>query len=228
MERFSFNTLLVAIICLLGLYFSYKFGGASLSYYSVRNSISEWQAEGGAEDAKKFQTAFNAASKASSGHPTHPLYQYLTGQVIEWGIVSGHLTPDELYRAKSYYLNAAKLRPTWPVTWASLALVKWRLNNLDDEFWVYLNKADSYGPMQPEVHVLFSKLGLSLYNANNLMFLEIRLDTIKRLSLGLRNSSSRQEILQFINFTNSNETVCRWLKSDEEYITKNILKCSYS
>jgi hypothetical protein len=213
-------------ISLAGAYQSIKFGAANLDYYLVKNTINSWQSEISKEDKSSFLKASKAISNAQYSHPTHPLYRDLQGELLEWGVDVGFLDKESsLNRAKNYYLNAIKLRPTWPVSYAALATIKWRLNQFDQELLEYLNKASRLGPFKAEVHVLFVELGLSLYSANHPFFIQISSDVRKRVGLGLRNHQSRKRVQRAIIATEQQKTVCRWMKREDPLVFETKLNC---
>lgn len=221
----NFISALLLVICIFGLVSAIQFGNASLDYYRVRNMILMWNKGGSDIDEVEFTYALEWGKNASSLHSSHPLYHDVYGQVIEWGVVAGLLPQTSLEEAKESYIHATELRPTWPVTWASLALIKWRNGEIDDEFWNYAYKAHRLGPMQPEIHSFFSKIGLSFYIANDPNFVPLREITRERLLKGLLNPLSRNDILRFIDETDSRPIVCRWFKNESKYISKDILNC---
>ncbi|GLR72873.1 VpsP family polysaccharide biosynthesis protein [Agaribacter marinus] len=219
----------ISLISVMGFTTSLRFGLANIDFYFVKNSIDEWRAEQTVQSKESFVSTVDAISSARHKHATHPLYWDMTGQVVEWGVVNGYLTHSQLDNAEKLYLKATTLRPAWPVTWASLAMVKWRKRQLDEQFSTYLDNANRLGTMKPEVHVAYAKIGLALYLANHPFFNKIRGIVIKRLMSGLRHPASRQEILNYIIKYNHMRTVCRWAEiSQEEYVRLNILRCEIS
>lgn len=218
--------LFIMFVAIVGFLNAFRFGGASLDYYLVRNAIDTWQLNSHIQTKAEFELAKSAIYTAKILHRSNPLYMDLSGQIKEWGVVSGFDQKNGLTHAKDNYLQATKIRPLWPVTWANLAMIKWRLQEFDEEMLGYLFKADKLGPQTIEVHILFSRMGLSLYAANNPMYTKIKDIVHTRLQLGLRNSFSREPILTFIESTNSLSTVCRWMLQKDKYTANKQLSCS--
>lgn len=215
----------VLVIAFLGFWNAFRFGSAALDYYFVRNAIELWQNDANMQTNEEYLAAKNAIIEAGSWHASHALYADLSGQLAEWGVVAGYESKDALISAKADYLRAARLRPSWPVTWASLAVVKWRLQEFDDEMLKYLNMADKLGQQKPEVHVLFSELGLALYQSNHPFYIEIREQTQDRLVRGLRNPQSRERIKQAIVQHDAKEFACIWSAQRDEYVYTHTLAC---
>jgi hypothetical protein len=210
-------TLFLALLSIWGIITTTQYGAASLDYYKTKSIMSLWQAEGYIESSEQYQKAKRAATNANSKHSEHALYLDLLGQIHEWGQISGYENKKlSLQRAKKHYLNATQIRPTWPVTWASLANVKWRLQEFDDEMLLYLHHADQLGPRKREVNVFFSELGFVLYKENNLFLLNIMAQVKKNLVMGLLNPASRKRVKAIIKKYDAANIACFWLL-DEAY-----------
>lgn len=214
------------IVCLWGTVQAFRYTAASLDFYFVRNIISLWQQKGEKQSEEQFNSAKLAIESALEYHGDHPLYVDLMAQIHEWGAIAGYEDKGvALSQAKARYLEATKLRPAWPVTWASLVMVKWRMNEFDQEMLDYLNKANELGPRKPEVHILYTELGLALYKGNNLLFLDIRDEVHRRIALGLQNNQSREAVINSIKRHEAQKQVCRWLKDEKEWIRNLIPQC---
>jgi len=66
--------------------------------------------------------------------------------------------------ALDYYRAAIVRRPSWPHTWANLAVIKFRLVELDREFLTALERAAALGPWEPEVQKTVADLGLAAWD----------------------------------------------------------------
>jgi hypothetical protein len=215
----------ILLLGTVGLFNALKFGGASLDYLSVKSIIASWQNNAAIGSQEEFDEVNASITNAQMLHGSHPLYAELAGQLQEWGAVSGYADSDALHLAKEHYLATTRLRPLWPVTWANLAMVKWRLNEFDEEMMSFLNKADELGPYTKEVNVLFTRLGISLYQANHPMYSDIKETVHERIRKGLQNEQARKEILDFIDSTQSLEAVCRWISVLDDYTAEQHLLC---
>ena len=96
------------------------------------------------------------------------------------------------------------------MSWASLALIKLRLGEFDEEMLFYLKQADILGPIKPEVHVAFAEIGLLLYTLNHPFFKQIGPTARSRVLQGIRHKDSRQRIYSIIKRTGSQKAICRW------------------
>jgi len=218
--------LFILFIAIVGFINAFRFGGASLDYYTVRNSIELWLNEGSAQSEQSYLRARQAVNTAQLLHNSHPLYSELNAQIKEWGVLSGFEPDMTLQTAKLSYLEASKLRPLWPVTWANLAMLKWRKQEFDDEMYGYLQKANTLGPQKAEVHLLFSQLGLSLYQVNHPFYVRIKDEVHERIKRGLRGHATRNQLVSFIESTNNRKTVCRWIASENEKFINKVAACN--
>lgn len=224
------KTIILAVclsaIGLWGLVNAFQYGSASLSFYRVKNILEEWQTEGNQQSEQQYLLAKNAIISAIDSHPDNPLYVDIMAQIYEWGAIAEYEDNTEaLKQAKYYYLKATQLRPSWPVTWASLAMIKWRSQEFDDEMLEYLHQATKLGPLKPEVHILYSELGLALYKNNHPLLLKIRPLFYRHLALGLRNPSSRPLVVASINQSGLDKQVCRWLRNEPESTVLWVREC---
>jgi hypothetical protein len=213
-------------IALLGLYNAVNYGLASLNFYSVKNTVSVWQINKQLHNEASYHKTKQTISEAQKQHPAHPLYTDLAAQIYEWGAISGYEeTSTALELSKHLYMQAARMRPTWPVTYASLAMNKWRSNEFDAELTSYLMLANKYGPKKAEVNILFVEMGLALYQSNHPFYAELRPYLKQRISQGIRNSQSRTRVLAAIQHYKAMRTVCRWVNEEDTYARNNGLKC---
>lgn len=224
--RHLLAVLLVLISC-LGLLKSTSFAAASLDYYFVRNTVETWQQNLQVNQEDDYLAAKSAIKSARQSHPRHPLYTDMTGQMYEWGSLAGYEDePTALRAAKDYYRQAIAMRPTWPVSYASLAMIKWRMGEFDEELSMLLKQAVLYGPKKAETNILISEMGLALYTANHPFYLTVKPYLQSALLNGLLNSQSRARVLKAVSHFDSKRSVCRWLKSDNPYVYKSLLKCA--
>lgn len=218
-----------AVLALVCLFVALRFTSASFDFYKVQNIVTSWQEQINTQTVEEYHSAKDAIESAVSHQPSHPLYQDLLGQVYEWGAIAGFEKPQEgLNIAKAHYLRATQLRPLWPVTWASLAMVKWRLQEFDDEMLTYLDRANRLGPKKPEVHILYVRLGMALYANNHPMLLTIRDEFYHRISLGLRDAQSRGKVLKLIKQYRAEKRVCRWLRDQSISVQRMVPNCPVS
>lgn len=216
-----------ALLALVCLFVAIRFTAASFDFYKVQNIVSAWQEQGNTKTIEEYHLAKRAIKSAVDSQPSHPLYQDLLAQVFEWGAIAGYEPPEQaLNEAKVHYLRATRLRPLWPVTWASLAMIKWRQQEFDDEMLTYLQRAAKLGPNKPEVHLLYVRLGMALYDNNHPMLQTIRKEFYHRIALGLRAPQSREKVLALIKRYGAQKRVCRWLRNQPITVQQMVPNCA--
>ncbi|MBF7074882.1 hypothetical protein ISG33_15880 [Glaciecola sp. MH2013] len=208
---------LLFIVALIGLVLSSRNGLASLEFYSVNNMLEQWQ-----EDESKAEKQLNEALlntlKANSLHPSHPMYIDILGQLNEWTALSVHSGDEQLNdkneqleKAKTFYRSAILQRPTWPVTHASLLIVKWRMAEFDEEMVSAISNAIKFGPKKPEVHLALIQFGLASYQSNHPFYAHVRAVLPEYIELGMRNKLIKAQVLSTIQRYDAKRTSCRWL-----------------
>ncbi|MDT0584076.1 VpsP family polysaccharide biosynthesis protein [Brumicola blandensis] len=224
--RTNLMLILVLLISLVGIFHSARFALSSLDFYAVKNLISQWQETESVKNTEDIARAKSHLERAKALHPAHPVYTDMLGQVFEWGALSGSSNEiGDLQQAKALYSAAIQQRPTWPVTYASLILVKWRLGEFDEELIESIKMVQTLGAKKPEVHAIIIRFGLATYAENHPFYAHVRDALPKYLSLALRNQETRISTLAIIDYYQSLKTVCRWMNKQDPWVVKNALKC---
>lgn len=196
-----------------------KMGKANLNFYST-HQLTEFWLEHELTERNQYHVALQAIERANNEHPQNPQYMVTQGLVYEWGAITSLFADEQqkqqrLIQAKSYYLDAIALRPTWPVTWATLAILKWRLGEIDQELIDYLKQADKYGPYVMEVHQAWLEIGFYLYQNKS----QYTVQVIKGLRIHLKemlkqaNSPFAHSAIIIIKRHKVEQLACRWLNS---------------
>ena len=194
---------------------SAKMGLANLSFYTAHQLTERWRLAGKIQDTQSFEKALLAIQKANQLHPHNPYYLITQALVYEWGAVENVPNSDKDYldQARAYYLEAIKKRPSWPVTWATLAILKWRLGEFDQQMIDYLLQADKFGPNKPEVHKAWLEIGLYLYQQKSPLTPQVIAGLRRHLKLMLQEHRSRAKAIKTIERHKAQKISCRWIRS---------------
>jgi len=153
-----------AVLLLAGIAFAGLRGLADTEYYPARRAMAQWAAERRAPRESEWQAARAAVERAAALAPGNPLYVEELGRLLEMRAAqldrAGPEARNLLEGARAQFRRAAELRPGSPYAWASLALVKFRLNELDFEFYGALDRAARFGPWEPAVQLTLADIGL--------------------------------------------------------------------
>ena len=205
----------VCLLIFLG-YQAVKMLGANLNFYQAFQLEKYWQKSESLSSITQFEQALNAIGKANTLHPNNPHYLITQGLIYEWGGISETVDKSKqaelLLQAKQYYLNAVELRPTWPVTWATLAVLKWRLEEIDQEMIDFLKQADKYGQHTEEVSRAWLDVGFYIYKRKSIYTPQIIKGLRKHLKLSMadKRPEIRRSTLSIVKRHNAELLLCSW------------------
>jgi len=208
-------TLSLILLIILG-YQALNMLSANLNFYQAYQLEKSWQDNKKLTSAAQFEQAISAISQSSHSHSNNPHYLITQGLIYEWGGISDVFDNKKqrelLLKAKQHYLAAVELRPTWPVTWATLAVLKWRLEEIDQEMIDFLKQADKYGQHTSEVSRAWLDVGFYIYKSKSRYTAQIINGLRKHLKLSM--ADTRQEIrestLSIVKRHNAELLLCSW------------------
>lgn len=185
---------------------------ASLHYYSARGYLQEWNQTRHIDSEEDYNDALTSAQKALELQPDLALYNDTLSEVIQWGVYSLSISEIEkterLREALDLTLNSLKLRPSWAVSWMNAAYIKWQLNELDDEFYSFLERANKLGRNSHEVNLFYLEFGFFLIDSDIDTFLVHRFEVERRLKLALKSGLTRARAFEIIERYKKENLVC--------------------
>ena len=125
----------MAIIVVVGLVSAIRFAVISLDDSSQLNVYSTELLNTNTQEIEELGLEESAISTANFLHSSNPLFINLTGLIKEWETKPNFDLQDRLGQLKESYIQDTKIKPIWPVTWANLAIVKWHLQEFDEDFY---------------------------------------------------------------------------------------------
>jgi hypothetical protein len=163
--------ILIALIgtAVLGyaVYASAKRGLADWHSMRWRHEIAGWAERRASPPPERLQEAITTLIDALALTPDDPTLIEHLGIALELratgsppGINSQRL---DLAQALVSFRKAAALRPTSPYTWANILLAKYRLGQVDDEFFGAMRHALDFGPWEPAVQLIVADTGLGAW-----------------------------------------------------------------
>ena len=211
---------IILIFCIFLLIFSgyqaLKMLSANLNFYQAFQLEKNWQKNESLSSVTQFEQALKEIEQSNRSHPNNPHYLITQGLIYEWGGISKEFDEKKqrelLLQAKRYYLNAVALRPTWPVTWATLAVLKWRLEEIDQEMINFLKQADKYGQHTQEVSRAWLDVGFYVYKNKSVYTPQIIEGLRKHLKLSMadKRQGIRQSTLSIVKRHNAGLLLCSW------------------
>ena len=208
---------------------------ANLNFHQTNQIQKHWLKKGKVTNKQEYTKALDAISLANEQHPNNPEYLVTQALVLEWAGISRLFTASEqksnLLLAKKYYLNATQLRPTWSVTWASLAILKWRLNEIDQNLVDYLIQAEYYGKNTHAVQKAWVDLGLFLYLKKSPLTPKIIAGLRRHLQSMLKDDRAniRTSAINIVNRHKAQRLVCKWIRTydfDTRSLQKSLCKAN--
>ena len=185
--------ILIALIgtAVLGyaVYASATRGVADWSSMRWRHEIAGWAERRASPPPEHLQEAITTLIDALALTPDDPTLIEHLGLAHELRAIGSPPGSDSrrlnLAQALIYFRKAAALRPTSPYTWANILLTKYRLGQVDDEFFGAMRHALDFGPWEPAVQLIVADTGLGAWD---------RLDSGMRgrVSENLRRAAVRQ------------------------------------
>jgi hypothetical protein len=159
-ERVNLRIALIVAAGLLlaaGIYASAIRGVADVHYTHARLSL----------EAKQGNLALAQADlqEASRLEPSNPMFVERLSNLREQRALgldrNDPAARASLLEALGGYREAARMRPGSPYAWASIALLKLRLDEMDFEFYGALDRAAKLGPWEPPVQIAIVDIGLA-------------------------------------------------------------------
>lgn len=219
-------TVLIATIAIWGFTWSAQLFVAGNAFYNVKNVLDTWQESPDRASFKQAENALVNIRIAINYFPQNALYYQMEGQVYEWLAFTTQTNKVSfLSEASLSYQKSLYRRPTWAGSWIGLASIKWKKGQLDDTFYVYLDKAIEVGPQDAITHAFIAEYGLAMLQARSIHYVKIKNRLKLHVLLGLQNPLSRNQVLTTIDKYNAKQTVCSWLITEPISIPFKLLGC---
>ena len=177
MRSRSFVALFAATILAAGIYAAALRGLADAHYTNARLALAAGAPAGapaGANAADRtprpeaIGPALASLREARMFEPSNPHYVEQVARLRELqalGLDARDPAKREgLRQSLAQYREAAAMRPGSPYVWASIAMLKVRLNDMDFEFYGALERAGRLGPWEPQVQIAMVDVGLASWS----------------------------------------------------------------
>jgi tetratricopeptide (TPR) repeat protein len=146
---------------------SASWGLADIENQKVRVSINRWENDIDSYSTEDWDKTFSYTKTALEKDPYNPDLLSLMANIYEWNSFQGDDQLQNNQRAQlalEYYRKAVELRPQWPYTWSSIALLKYKMSEFDQELRLALINATELGPWEPNVQKIVAEIGLHSWN----------------------------------------------------------------
>ncbi len=168
MDNKIFLRLLALVLIPAFLYMIYiagSWGLADIYFSSAKNEIEHWKSGKITLEDKDWDRLRANLSKAVKLDPNNPEIHEKLAYVIEgrfFNVVSKE-PKAQIVRllALEHYRKSVHLRPVWPYAWANVASIKYRLGQIDDEFFEALHNVVKFGAWEPGLQRLVVELWIN-------------------------------------------------------------------
>jgi len=161
------GALLAGALFVAGMYAAAVRGLADAHYTSARLTLAEGTPASRAPSPEAIASALGAMRLALALEPGNPHFVEQAARLQELHALglqpNDPVKRDSLRQSLARYREAAAMRPGSPYVWASIAMLKERLNNMDFEFYGALERAGKLGPWEPQVQIAMIDVGLATW-----------------------------------------------------------------
>jgi len=206
--------------CLIILLFctvvSFKWGIASVISYASVEKMSDWRQFYRHLNHAQWESIRYKLNEALIFNPDNPDLMQSLGAAYENEYAFHPASDSNAQRhrkaAQEYYRESLNKRPSWPHHWVDLALVKYRLNEIDGEFYQAMTNALLLGPWEPWVQRIVADIGMhNWYNFQPEMQALIK-TTIQN---GVKHRNSAKPMLELVKRYDMFELVCTTESNDQ-------------
>lgn len=146
---------------------AFAWGLADIYASYASRTMKTWYTMGVQPNAEEWDRVHQGFVRALALDPYNPYLVNDVGRTHDWRVLREvDANPNVRVirtQALQHYRRSIQLRPAWPHTWASLALIKYRLRELDEEFEQALRNATHLGPWEPVVQRIVAEVGLAAW-----------------------------------------------------------------
>lgn len=173
MNRTSLISRFVVVVLIAGLltitYFAGRRGLADVVAQEPRYEIERWQIGKSAPDSVRLNSLQAELHKAWNLDPGNPNLLDDLGRFHAARVARDQPHDMEAREARqkslTYFRQALELRPTSGHTYANVALSKFRLGEIDQEFTWSMEQALHRSPWEPQVQLIAIELGIASWQA---------------------------------------------------------------
>lgn len=147
--------LFAAVLLIAGIHAAAVRGLADVHYTHARIVLSGATQAKRLPEAGKLAEARASLREALQFEPSNPLFVEQLARTEEMKAAFSPSLAD--------WREAARMRPGSPYAWASIALLKLRLGQMDAEFYGALERAAQFGPWELSVQIAIADAGLAAW-----------------------------------------------------------------
>ncbi|MGH8765042.1 MAG: hypothetical protein ACRET8_04945 [Burkholderiales bacterium] len=159
--------LAAATLLALGIYSAATRGIADVRYFEARSVLTRTAQEHRLPELAELEDVQASLGAAMSLEASNPMFVEQLARVHEMRALQLEARDparrEELRRSLEKFHTAALMRPASPYVWAAIANLKYRLDDMDFEFYGALQRAERYGRWEPAIQLELADLGLAAW-----------------------------------------------------------------
>lgn len=150
-------------LCVPVAYYSICWMVGDIQAYSVRYALQVWEQNPQRLSSSWLDKELQRINNALRWSPENPEYHEIKARLqlyrAQLAAQQSHRS-SHLKSAQVLHLEASRLRPRWPYSWANLALVQAYQGDFGADFADHLKQASHYGPWELSVNLAVLQAGL--------------------------------------------------------------------
>ena len=166
------------------IYIAAQWGLADVYYRPAKIQLRSWSLGKIELENKDWEKLHSSLSRALELDPYNPKIHENLALALEGRFANASIKNTEVETnrklALEHYRQSTRLRPVWPYAWSDLALVKYRLGQIDDELFTALHNAERLGRWEPGIQRVVIDLGFILWRRLSDADRKFILETVSR------------------------------------------------
>lgn len=163
----SFLAMIMLVMLPLVIYWAAQRGLAEVAVQEPRYVVNLWRSGKLQPDAAKLDAMLAEMTKAHDLDPSNPNLLEDLGRFHAFRVERGNPYDQEVravrQQALERFRQVLQLRPTSGHAWVNVALMKFRLGEVDQEYSAALEQALRRGPWEPQLQLLAIELGVATW-----------------------------------------------------------------
>lgn len=156
----------VFLLAALLLFQAVKMGWADVQVYPVRHEVARWGQVPEQAQKADLEALIERMQQARRWASQDPEYAELTARLFYQRAINNGLGAStdpaleaDVQKALDLHQYAASLRPSWPYSWANIALMQAWLGRFDAQWHQALSRAEQRGPWEVGVNLALAEAG---------------------------------------------------------------------
>jgi hypothetical protein len=184
-----------------GVFFAGKWGVAAAGHTFAMWHFEGWQKSGDKPDVRTWKWVHEAMHWSVKLDPDNAEYSNDMGRLYEYSAIKmiehdSQIQPL-LAISLNFFRDTVRLRPSWALAWANLALLKHRTGAIDEEFSLAMDRAMQLGSAVPMVQQIIAEAGVANWRS---LTVGMRRKVLLNIHNGLGSLRARQIVAMIAHY----------------------------